>query len=188
MDQTFRLNLFIFSSISLRVPVSWMDCGGKVLLPELLWNLDPPALTNLRSLFVHSYARSCHNSTKQPPTKQATMAIVKSIAVAFLAVQAASAANLRAQHRQLSFVEIAGYEPNSQVTDHVSFICSIATKVEVNISIRIRRMICQELIRQACAPCAYFSQTSNCIGIALDPSIEPVQLQLLSIHHSIQFI
>lgn len=53
------------------------------------------------------------------------MAIVKSIAVAFLAAQAASAATLRAQqqqHRQLSFVEIAGYEPNSQVTDHVSFI------------------------------------------------------------------
>jgi len=51
------------------------------------------------------------------------MAIVKSIAVAFLAAQAASAATLRAQqqHRQLSFVEIAGYEPNSQVTDHVSF-------------------------------------------------------------------
>lgn len=49
------------------------------------------------------------------------MAIVKSIAVAFLAAQAASAATIRAQHRQLSFVEIAGYEPNSQVTDHVSF-------------------------------------------------------------------
>ena len=64
MDQTFRLNLFICSSISLRVPVSWMDCGGKGLLPELLRNLDPPVLTNLRALFVHSYARSCHNSTK----------------------------------------------------------------------------------------------------------------------------
>ena len=54
------------------------------------------------------------------------MAIVKSIAVAFLAAQAASAATLRAQqqHRQLSFVDIAGYQPNSQVTDHVSFIIS----------------------------------------------------------------
>ena len=52
------------------------------------------------------------------------MAIFKSIAVAFLAAQAASAATLRAQqqHRQLSFVDIAGYQPNSQVTDHVSFI------------------------------------------------------------------
>ena len=49
------------------------------------------------------------------------MAIVKSIAVAFLAAQAASAATLRAQLRQLSFVDIAGYQPNSQVTDHVSF-------------------------------------------------------------------
>ena len=47
------------------------------------------------------------------------MAIVKSIAVAFLAAQAASASTLRA-HRQLSFQKIAGYEPGSQVTDHVS--------------------------------------------------------------------
>lgn len=47
------------------------------------------------------------------------MAIIKSIAVAFLAAQAASAATLRA-HRQLSYQQIGGYGPNSQVTDHVS--------------------------------------------------------------------
>lgn len=48
------------------------------------------------------------------------MAIVKSIAVAFLAAQAASAASTLRAHRQLSFQKIAGYEPGSQVTDHVS--------------------------------------------------------------------
>ena len=116
------------------------------------------------------------------------MAIVKSIAVAFLAAQAASAATLRAQHRQLSFVKIAGYEPNSQVTDHVSFICSIATKVEVNISIRIRRMICHELSRQACATCAYFSQTSNCIGNVLDHQLNQSNCNCNCCRSIIQFI